>query len=228
MESDLVYGSPIIQNTPSLRTSWRCPKRNNLVSCWCALGRSNTPRINPCKSPTHLPRFSWGDGMGKNRKITWAPRPPFGGERGEMTAKEETPSPVFEMLVDAAGKFPSRTASICPRARIQAGRATVRLEEAPQQSGEPQLLTGLHHIEKGSEISDPRILRHLPAEASDIHLISDRNGHMAHYRISPKAFDAFLKQVWKRYRENVPPRNPGSITVRKKSPKRSRSISGTL
>ncbi len=41
----------------------------------------------------------------------------------------------------------------------------------------------------------------MPAEASDIHLISDRNGHMAHYRISPKAFDAFLEQVWKRYRE---------------------------
>ena len=155
----------------------------------------------PMQKPNTPPSFFMGRWDGEKQKITWAPRPPFGGERGEETAKEETPSPVFEMLVDAAGKISIQNGKHLPEGQIQAGRATVRLEEAPQQSGEPQLLTGLHHIEKGSEISDPRILRYLPAEASDIHLISDRNGHMAHYRISPKAFDAFLEQVWKRYRE---------------------------
>ena len=140
--------------------------------------------------------------MGKNRKSLGRldlPSEERGGE--ETPQRRRHRHPVFEMLVDAAGKISIQNGKHLPEEQIQAGRATVRLEEAPQQSGEPQLLTGLHHIEKGSEISDPRILRYLPVEASDIHLISDRNGHMAHYRISPKAFDAFLEQVWKRYRE---------------------------
>ena len=44
-------------------------------------------------------------------------------------------------------------------------------------------------------------MRYLPAEATDIRLISDRNGHMAHYRISAEAFDTFLARVWERYRK---------------------------
>ena len=155
----------------------------------------------PMQKPNTPPSFFTGRWDGKKQKITWVSRPPFGGESDEDAAKEDTSSPAFEMLVDAVGKIAIQNGKHLPEGQIQAGRAIVRLEEAPQKSGEPQLLTGLHHIEKGSEISDPRILRYLPSEASDIHLISDRNGHMAHYRISPKAFDAFLEQVWERYRE---------------------------
>ena len=153
----------------------------------------------PMQKPNTPPSFFMGRWDGEKQKITWAPRPPFGGERGEETAKERHRHPSLKCWWMPLEKFPSRTASA--RGPDAGRQGYDRLEEAPQQSGEPQLLTGLYHIEKGSEISDPRILRYLPAEASDIHLISDRNGHMAHYRISPKAFDAFLKQVWKRYRE---------------------------
>ncbi len=59
----------------------------------------------------------------------------------------------------------------------------------------------MQHCQRGSEISDPRIIRYLPAEATDIRLISDRNEHMAHYRISAEAFDRFLAGVWERYRK---------------------------
>ena len=76
----------------------------------------------------------------------------------------------------------------------------IKLDE-PQEPEKPEFLTGMHRFQKGSEISDPRIMRYLPVEATDIRLISDRNGHMAHYRISAEAFDTFLDEVWERYRK---------------------------
>jgi hypothetical protein len=59
----------------------------------------------------------------------------------------------------------------------------------------------MHHLQKGSEISDPRIMRYLPEQATDIKLISDRGGHVAYYRVSAEAFDTFIREVWDRYRE---------------------------
>ena len=136
--------------------------------------------------------------MGKNRKSLGRLDLPSEERGARRPQRRRHRHPSLKCWWMPLEKFPSRTASICPRARFRP--AGLRFVWTPS-NWRTQLLTGLHHIEKGSEISDPRILRYLPAEASDIHLISDRNGHMAHYRISPKAFDAFLKQVWKRYRE---------------------------
>ena len=155
----------------------------------------------PMQKPNTPPALFMGRWDGEKQKITWAPRAPFGGENHQDAAKEDAPSPVFEMLVDALGKISIQKGQHLPKGQIRAGGVTVRLEEAPPKSGNPQLLAGMHHVKKRSEISDPRILRYLPLEASDIHLVSDRNGHMAHYRISPKAFDTFLEHVWKRYRK---------------------------
>ena len=113
------------------------------------------------------------------------------------------PAPAFEMVVARDGKISIQNSENLPAGQISTGGATARTGEAPQKPEEPEFLTGMHRFQKGSEISDPRIMRYLPAEATDIRLISDRNGHMAHYRISAEAFDTFLARVWERYRRRA-------------------------
>lgn len=106
------------------------------------------------------------------------------------------------MLIDPTGKLAITNSLNLPSGQISTGEATERTGEWEQEAGEPEFLTGLHRIAKGSEITDPRIMRYLPAEATDIKLISDRSGHIAHYRISCEAFDKFFEGVWERYRKD--------------------------
>ena len=125
-----------------------------------ALG--SIPRINP-RSPTYLPVFHGEmDGKTENHLGTSTS---FGGERGGETTKEETPSPVFESWWMPLEKFPSRTASICPRADAT-GWATVHLEGHPA-SGEPQYWLVAYQKDRNLD----RICA-IYLEAFDIHLIS--------------------------------------------------------
>ena len=125
------------------------------------------------------------------------------GERGnQKETREEQSAAAFEMLVEANGKLSITNSVNLPSGQISTGKATERTGEWEQEAGEPKFLTGLHRIAKGSEITDPRIIRYLPAEATDIKLISDRSGHIAHYRISSEAFDKFFEGVWERYRKD--------------------------
>ena len=153
------------------------------------------------QKPTVPPAIFTGQWAAEKQTVRWTPRS-LPGKQGDQTAtQEDAPTPAFEMVVASNGKISIQNSKHLPAGQISSGSATVRIGEAPQEPEKHEFLTGMHRIQKGSEISDPRVMRYLPEEATDIRLISDRNGHMAHYRISAVAFDTFLAEIWERYRE---------------------------
>jgi hypothetical protein len=151
--------------------------------------------------PKVQPTVFKGQWDAEKQTVSWTPRELPGKQGNKAAKKEGVPAPAFEMVVARDGKISIQNSENLPTGQISTGGATVRTGEAPLKPEEPEFLTGMHRFQKGSEISDPRIMRYLPAEATDIRLISDRNGHMAHYRISADAFDKFLARVWERYRK---------------------------
>jgi hypothetical protein len=151
--------------------------------------------------PKVQPTIFKGQWDAEKQTVSWTPRGLPGKQGNKAVRKEDVPAPAFEMVVARDGKISIQNSENLPAGQISIGGATARTGEAPQKPEEFEFLTGMHRFQKGSEISDPRILRYLPAEATDIRLISDRNGHMAHYRISAEAFDTFLARVWERYRK---------------------------
>ena len=153
------------------------------------------------QKPKVLPTILMGQWDTEKQTVSWTPRARRGKQGNKAATKEDVPAPAFEMVVARDGKISIQNSKNLPTGQISMGGATARTGEAPQKPEEPEFLTGMHRFQKGSEISDPRIMRYLPAEATDIRLISDRNGHMAHYRISAEAFDKFLARVWERYRK---------------------------
>lgn len=153
------------------------------------------------QKPKAPPIVFMGQWDAEKQTVSWTPR----RLPGKKVNQPDTPAPAtaaaFQMVVAPSGKISIRNSENLPAGQISTARATARTGEAPQVSEELEYLTGMHRFHKGSEISDPRVMRYLPAEATDIRLISDRNGHMAHYRISAEAFDTFLDEVWERYRK---------------------------
>lgn len=153
------------------------------------------------QKPKRPPIIFMGQWDAEKQTVSWTPRGRPGKQGNKAATKEDVPAPAFEMVVARDGKISIQNSKNLPTGQISMGGATARTGESPQKPEEPEFLTGMHRFQKGSEISDPRIMRYLPAEATDIRLISDRNGHMAHYRISAEAFDKFLARVWERYRK---------------------------
>ena len=153
------------------------------------------------QKPKVPPTILMGQWDAEKQTVSWTPRARRGKQGNKAATKEDVPAPAFEMVVARDGKISIQNSKNLPTGQISTGGATARTGEAPQKPEEPEFLTGMHRFQKGSEISDPRIMRYLPVEATDIRLISDRNGHMAHYRISAEAFDKFLARVWERYRK---------------------------
>jgi hypothetical protein len=151
--------------------------------------------------PKVQPTIFKGQWDAEKQTVSWTPRGLPGKQGNKAATKEDLPAPAFKMVVARDGKISIQNSENLPTGQISTGGATARTGEAPQEPEKPEFLTGMHRFQKGSEISDPRIMRYLPVEATDIRLISDRNGHMAHYRISAEAFDKFLAEVWKRYQE---------------------------
>lgn len=153
------------------------------------------------QKPKVPPTIFMGQWDAENQTVSWTLRGLPGKQGNQAATQEDAPAPAFEMVVAPDGKISIQNSENLPTGQISTGGATARTGEAPQEPKKPKFLTGMHRFQKGSEISDPRIMRYLPVEATDIRLISDRNGHMAHYRISAEAFDTFLAKVWERYRE---------------------------
>ena len=151
------------------------------------------------QKPRVPPTFFMGQWDAEKQTVSWTRRS-LRGRKGNQAARQED-IPAFEMVVAPTGKISIQNSGNLPAGQISTGGATARTGEVPRRSGKPEFLAGMHRIQNGSEISDPRIMRYLPVEATDIRLISDRNGHMAYYRISAEAFDTFLAQVWDRYRK---------------------------
>ena len=153
------------------------------------------------QKPKVPPTIFMGQWDAEKQTVSWTLRGLPGKQGNQAATQEDAPAPAFEMVVAPDGKISIQNSENLPTGQISTGGATARTGEAPQEPEKPEFLTGMHRFQKGSEISDPRIMRYLPVEATDIRLISDRNGHMAHYRISAEAFDTFLAEVWERYRE---------------------------
>lgn len=151
------------------------------------------------QKPKVPPAIFMGQWDAETKTVSWTRRSLRGRKRSQAATQEDAPA--FEMVVAPNGKISVRNSENLPAGQISTGGATARTGEAPRKPGKPEFLAGMHRFQKGSEISDPRIMRYLPVEATDIRLISDRSGHMAHYRISAEAFDTFLAEVWERYRE---------------------------
>ncbi len=149
--------------------------------------------------PKVPPTIYMGQWDAEKQTVKWRLRRLPEKQGHQATTQEDAPA--FEMLVAPDGKISIQNSENLPAGQISTCGATARTGKAPQKPEEPEFLTGMHRVQKGSEISDSRIMRYLPAEATDIRLISDRNGHMAHYRISAEAFDPFLAKVWERYRK---------------------------
>ena len=149
--------------------------------------------------PKVPPTIYMGQWDAEKQTVKWRLRRLPEKQGDQATTQEDAPA--FEMLVAPDGKISIQNSENLPAGQISTCGATARTGKAPQKPEEPEFLTGMHRVQKGSEISDSRIMRYLPAEATDIRLISDRNGHMAHYRISAEAFDTFLAKVWERYRK---------------------------
>ena len=153
------------------------------------------------QKPKVPPTIFAGQWDAEKQTVSWTPRGLPGKQGNQVATQEDVPAPAFEMVVAPDGKISIQNSENLPTGQISTGGTTARTGEAPQQPEKPEFLTGMHRFQKGSDISDPRVMRYLPVEATDIRLISDRNGHMAHYRISAEAFDTFLAEVWERYRE---------------------------
>ena len=149
--------------------------------------------------PKVPPTIYMGQWDAEKQTVKWRLRRLPEKQGHQATTQEDAPA--FEMLVAPDGKISIQNSENLPAGQISTCGATARTGKAPQKPEEPEFLTGMHRVQKGSEISDSRIMRYLPAEATDIRLISDRNGHMVHYRISAEAFDTFLAKVWERYRK---------------------------
>jgi hypothetical protein len=153
------------------------------------------------QKPKVPPTIFMGQWDAEKQTVSWTPRRLPGKQGNQAATKEDAPAPAFEIVVTPTGKISIQNSENLPTGQISTGGAIARTGEALQQPEKSKFLTGIHRIQKGAEITDPRIMRYLPVEATDIRLISDRNGHMAHYRISAEAFDTFLAKVWEHYRK---------------------------
>lgn len=155
----------------------------------------------PKQKPKVLPTMFMGQWDAEKQTVSWTLRRLPGKQGNQAATKEDAPAPAFEIVVTPTGKISIQNSENLPTGQISTGGAIARIGEVPQQPEKPKFLTGIHRIQKGSEITDTRIMRYLPVEATDIRLISDRNGHTAQYRISAEAFDTFLAKVWEHYRK---------------------------
>ncbi len=154
------------------------------------------------QKPKVQPTIFMGQWDEKTRTVSWTPRELPKKQVDQAATKGDISAPSFETLVGPNGKISIQNTKNLPTGQISSGGSTIRTAEMHEAPEKAEFLTGMHRFRKGSEITDPRIMRYLPAEATDIKLISDRNGHMAHYRISAEDFDAYLAGVWKRYQQD--------------------------
>ena len=120
------------------------------------------------QKPKVLPTIFMGQWDAEKQTVSWTPRALPGKQGNKAATKEDAPAPAFEMVVARDGKISIQNSENLPTGQISTGGATARTGEAPQEPEKPEFLTGMHRFQKGSEISDPRIMRYLPVEATDI------------------------------------------------------------
>ena len=158
-------------------------------------------RIGPVKNPAAenakprvLPTPFQGTWNLENRTITWTQRDLPAGLPGKPTEKDASKSKQsFEMVVAADGKILIRSSKHVPPGQMTSGKTIVRTGKAP---AEPITLTGAHRFKTAAEVLDRRIKPWLPPQATEISLLSERNGHYARYKVEEDHFMKFLDGLW--------------------------------
>lgn len=158
-------------------------------------------RIGPVKNPGAdnakpkvLPTPFQGTWKSENRTITWTERDLPAGLPGQPTEKDASkPKQTFEMAVAEDGKILIRNSKHALPGQMTSGKAIVRTGKA---SPEPVTLTGEHRFKTASEVLDRRIKPWLPPQATEISLLSERNGHFARYKVEEDHFMKFLNGLW--------------------------------
>ena len=190
-------------------------------------------RIGPVKiaaadeaKPRVLPTMFEGAWNLENRTITWTERGLPAGLR-DQAAEEESPKPkqTFELVVAADGKILVQNSMHAPPGQMTSGKAIARTGKAP---AEQATLVGDHRFKTADEVLDHRIKPWLPPQATEISLLSERNGHYARYKVEQDHFMKFLDGLWEadkgssaHKREEMAgegePGNPESIAKRLKT-----------
>ena len=130
----------------------------------------------------------------ESRTITWTERDLPAGLPGQAAEDDPSkPKQSFDMVLAADGKVLIRNSKHMPQGQMVLAKAMVRTGDAP---AEPATLTGKHSFKTAAEISDRRIKPCLPPQATDISLLSERNGHFARYKVGEADFMKFLDGLW--------------------------------
>jgi hypothetical protein len=97
------------------------------------------------------------------------------------------------MVVAADGRILIENSKHAPPGQITSGKVIVRTAKVPDEAG---TLTGEHRFKTAAEVLDRRIKPWLPPQATEISLLSERNGHYARYKVEEDHFMKFLDGLW--------------------------------
>jgi len=158
-------------------------------------------RFGPVKTPAGdgakpkvLPTPFEGDWNLEDRTVTWTESALPGGLPGQAEQDDPPKSKQsFDMVVAADGKILIRNSKHMPRGQMVSAGAMARTGKAPE---EPPTLIGKHSFRKTAEIADSRINPWLPPQATEISVVSLRNGHYARYKVEEGHFTKFLDGLW--------------------------------
>lgn len=161
----------------------------------------------------------------KSRTITWTESDLPGQLSGQPKEKDaEKQKQTFEMVVAVDGKITLQNSKHMLEGQLVSGKADKRTGQAP---AKPATLTGEHRFKTAAEVLDRRIKPWIPPQATEVSLLSERNGHYARYKVKEDHFIKFLDGLWAadmgksaHKREDMKegsPGNPESIAKRLKT-----------
>lgn len=169
------------------------PRKDGFDLMLTRVGPVRTPGADKAR-PRILPNMFQGTWNLEKRTITWTERGLPAGLRGPAAEEDSSkPKQSFEMVVAADGRILIQHSKHVLQGQMVSAKATVRTGKAP---AEPVTLTGKHSFQTAAEIADRRIKPCLPPQATEISLLSERNGHFARYKVAEADFTRFLDQLW--------------------------------
>jgi hypothetical protein len=169
------------------------PRKGGFDLMLTRIGPVKTPEADKAK-PAILPTIFKGTWNLENRTLTWTERGSPAGLPGQAAEEDPLkPKQSFDMVVAADGKISIRNSKHMPQGQMVLAKAIVRTGEAPE---EPVTLTGEHRFKTAAEVLDRRIKPWLPPQATEISLLSERNGHYARYKVEEDHFMKFLDGLW--------------------------------
>ena len=204
-----IQGNPKAGMVPGWQMAWGWPANDpeHVINCslmmeprkegfelmLIRIGPVKKPGVNDAK-PKVQPTLFEGSWDLEKRTITWTERDLPAGLRGQDAKEDQSkPKQSFEMVVAADGKILMRNSQHMPQGQLVNAKVVARTSKAPE---EPSTLIGKHRFKSVAEISDSRIKPWLPPQATEISVLSLRNGHFARYKVDEDHFMKFLDGLW--------------------------------